>query len=56
MEDDGIERILVGNKSDWENYRRVSTEDGQMLAKRNGIPFIETSAKTNHNIEEVINI
>ena len=42
--------ILVGNKSDLEEYRQVPTEQGKELAQRLGIPFIETSAKTNTNV------
>lgn len=45
--------ILVGNKSDLENARVVSTEEGMDLAKELGIYYMETSAKTNENIEDV---
>jgi small GTP-binding protein len=43
--------IVVGNKCDLED-RQVSTEDGKQLAERQGLIFLETSAKTNLNIEE----
>ncbi|CAD8084354.1 unnamed protein product [Paramecium primaurelia] len=44
---------LVGNKSDLEADRQVSFEEGQEFAKNNGIDFVEVSAKTANNVEEV---
>ena len=44
--------VLVGNKSDLEQYRVVSYEDGQNLANRLGVPFFETSAKLRQNVDE----
>ena len=48
-----VERLLIGNKCDREERRAVKTERGEQLAQSQGIPFMETSAKTNHNIDEV---
>ncbi|MHA2325437.1 MAG: Rab family GTPase, partial [Promethearchaeota archaeon] len=45
--------ILVGNKSDLEEDREITTQVGMDLAKELGIYYMETSAKTNENIEEV---
>ena len=46
--------IVVGNKSDLEDQRKVTQEEGQELAKScNAKEYIETSAKDNHNIQEV---
>lgn len=45
--------MLIGNKSDLENRRQVSTEEGERFAKENGLIFMETSAKTAFNVEEV---
>jgi Ras-related protein Rab-6A len=45
--------ILVGNKVDLNSSRVVSTEEGIELAKELGIYYIETSAKTSENIEDV---
>jgi len=42
----------VGNKKDLEMSRAVSYAEGKSLADKLGIPFIETSAKTNHNVTE----
>lgn len=32
--------------------REVSFEEGQTFAKKNGLMFFETSAKTSHNVEK----
>ena len=48
-----VERLLIGNKCDLEEERAVESERGEKLAQEWGIPFMETSAKTNHNIDEV---
>ena len=45
--------MLVGNKSDLGQRRAVSTEEGEQFAKENGLAFMETSARTRHNVEEV---
>ena len=45
--------VLVGNKKDLEDSRKVTYEEGEQLAKINGIFFLETSAKTAENVNEV---
>ena len=40
-----VEKIIVGNKTDLESQRRVSTEKAQKMAIEYGIKLIETSAK-----------
>ena len=51
--------LLVGNKIDCTNTRLVTEEEGEELARRNGMMFIETSAKerigVNEAFEEVVN-
>jgi hypothetical protein len=49
---EGVNKILIGNKCDWEEKRAVSTAQGQALADELGIPFIEVSAKSNINVEK----
>ncbi|KAF2716368.1 ras-domain-containing protein [Polychaeton citri CBS 116435] len=49
---EGVNKILIGNKCDWEEKRVVSTEEGQALADELGIPFMEVSAKSNINVEK----
>jgi small GTP-binding protein len=46
-----VPMILVGNKSDLEQYRQVPTSVGANMASKWGIPFIETSAFTRANVE-----
>lgn len=49
---EGVNKILIGNKCDWEEKRVVSVERGQQLADELGIPFMEVSAKSNINVEK----
>ncbi|KAK7255351.1 hypothetical protein RIF29_28760 [Crotalaria pallida] len=44
---------LVANKSDLEPKREVGTEEGEQYAQENGMFYIETSAKTAENINEL---
>jgi len=44
--------ILVGNKCDRENERKVSRKEGEAIAKKYNIPFFEVSAKSSINISE----
>ncbi|XP_067007086.1 GTP-binding protein Di-Ras2 isoform X1 [Anabrus simplex] len=45
--------MLVGNKCDEVENREVSATDGEAEAQRWGCNFMETSAKTNHNVKEL---
>ncbi|XP_029531223.2 ras-related protein Rab-15-like isoform X2 [Oncorhynchus nerka] len=49
---DKVQRVLVGNKADEEQMRKVPKEQGSKLAKTYGMEFFETSACTNCNINE----
>jgi Ras-related protein Rab-8A len=49
---EGVSKVLIGNKCDDDDKRVISTEQGETLARELGIPFIETSAKSNINVEE----
>ncbi|RYP05061.1 hypothetical protein DL765_009956 [Monosporascus sp. GIB2] len=49
---EGVNKILIGNKCDWEEKRVVSTEQGEELARELGVPFLEVSAKSNINIDK----
>ena len=48
----GIMRILVGNKADLNDARKVSHKEGAEFAEREKMLFFETSAKAKINIEE----
>jgi Ras-related protein Rab-2A len=45
--------ILIGNKSDLEDKREVSSKEAEELAQKNNITYIETSAKNCKNINKV---
>jgi Ras-related protein Rab-2A len=36
-----------------QHRRAVTTEEGEQFAKENGLIFLETSARTAHNVEDV---
>lgn len=44
---------LAGNKSDLVNKRTVETEEAQAYADENGLLFMETSAKTAMNVNDI---
>jgi len=46
-----VEKMILANKCDMEEKRVISKERGEAIARENGIRFLETSAKTNINIE-----
>ena len=50
---EGVLRILVGNKCDLEHARQVRKEEGNEIANKYGIKYIETSAKDTINIEDL---
>ena len=52
LKGDDFPLILVGNKIDLEEERKVNKEEGQKLADENKILFFETSNKTGINIQE----
>ena len=45
--------MLIGNKSDLEHRRAVSYKEGEQFAEQNGLVFLETSAKSAANVEQV---
>ncbi|VDN99216.1 unnamed protein product [Rodentolepis nana] len=45
-------KILVGNKSDLEEHRQITYEEGAEFAKLHGMEFFETSAKNASNVEK----
>ena len=47
-----VKVILLGNKSDLEEQRTVSQEEGKNLANNNGYIFMESSCKDNYNVSD----
>ncbi|NXU64916.1 DIRA2 protein, partial [Horornis vulcanius] len=50
---ENIPIMLVGNKNDENQNREVESSEGEAMAKRWKCAFMETSAKTNHNVKEL---
>lgn len=46
-----VAKVLIGNKSDRAD-KKITSEQGEALAKELGIKFFETSAKTKVNVDE----
>lgn len=47
-----IPLVLIANKLDLKNQRKVTTEEGKHLAIQLGCPFYETSAALRHYIDD----
>ena len=45
-------KILIGNKCDLTDDREIQSDEGKAFALRNGMEFMETSAKMNTNVSE----
>ena len=43
----------MGNKTDLNDKREVTTQQGEEEAKRNNLMFVETSAKLGHNVKQL---
>jgi len=44
--------MIVGNKCDLIHQRVVSSEEGELFAKKNDLGFMEVSAKSSQNVED----
>lgn len=51
--DDNIPFLLVGNKCDLHEKRKVTLQEAQGRAQQWGVPYVETSAKTRDNVDKV---
>ena len=45
--------VLIGNKNDLINQREVTYEEGETFAKNHKMMFLEVSAKTGNNVNEI---
>ncbi|NWH82576.1 RAB17 protein, partial [Piaya cayana] len=50
---DEIVIALVGNKTDLAAEREVATEEGEEFARTKGLLFMETSAKSNYQVNDI---
>ena len=48
--------LLIGNKTDLEEYRKVSSEEGRLLAKIHRVYFIETCAKDQRSVDMALRL
>ena len=46
--------VLLGNKSDMVNQRKITEEEAKKFAEKCSLPYFETSAKNNINIKEAV--
>lgn len=51
--DESIPFLLVGNKCDLNDKRKVPLSECQMRAQQWTVPYVETSAKTRENVDKV---
>lgn len=51
--DENIPFLLVGNKGDLTDKRKISLNEAQSRAQEWGVPYVETSAKTRDNVDKV---
>ena len=49
---DDVVKMLIGNKCDMDDKRCITRARGEALAREHNIPFLETSAKNNVNVEK----
>ncbi|KAN0030356.1 hypothetical protein ACTA71_010118 [Dictyostelium dimigraforme] len=55
LDRDDVPIMMIGNKSDLEDERQVTHQEGKDLARCLNMSFMEVSAKTRLNVEEVFN-
>lgn len=53
LDGDVFPGYLVGNKCDMEELRQVSKEDGIALSQKNNCQFMEVSAKSGLNVDQL---
>lgn len=49
---EGVNKILIGNKCDWDDKRVISEEQARELADELGIDYLETSAKSSIRVDD----
>ena len=54
--DKKITILLIGNKNDLDNQRKISKEQGEEKAKSFGVAFLETSAFNGYNLDKAFDL
>uniref|UniRef100_A0A7S2IKK5 Uncharacterized protein n=1 Tax=Zooxanthella nutricula TaxID=1333877 RepID=A0A7S2IKK5_9DINO len=49
---ENVNKLLIGNKCDLSSKKVVTFDEAKELADSLGVPFMETSAKNAHNVEQ----
>lgn len=49
---DGVNKILIGNKCDWDDKRVVTEQQARELAEELGVDYLETSAKSSIRVDD----
>ncbi len=49
---EGVQRVLIGNKADLQQQRKVDAQQAWELAKNLGVAYFETSAKDGQGVDE----
>ena len=47
-----VSKVLLATKSDLNYERQVQTEQGEQLAKKHGMRFLQVSAKSGYNVQQ----
>ncbi len=55
LANENVCKIIIGNKCDKTAERKVTVDQGTELGKQYGVPFVEASAKSAFNVEELFN-
>ena len=56
MKGKNVPIVLIGNKKDLSEERKIEFSDAKALAKSWGVDYIETSAKNNINCNEALEL
>ena len=51
-----VYKLLIGNKCDLEDKRKVTFQEGKDFAESNGMKFMETSAKTASKVQDAFEL
>lgn len=56
VQNKSVPRLVLGNKADLAETRAVTADEGAAFAQARGLPFLETSAKTDQNVQDALTL